>query len=83
MPKKHKTNSSVARKHYVIKIDDQSNKDNFFTNICLAKDPQNLSQSCPTRMRAKGLTKLELALPQVFLELDESKKAAKPTLDLS
>jgi hypothetical protein len=29
MPKKHKTDSSVARKHYVIMIDDQSNKDNF------------------------------------------------------
>jgi hypothetical protein len=34
-------------------------------------------------MRAKELTKLELALSQVFLELDESKKAAKPTLNLS
>jgi hypothetical protein len=34
-------------------------------------------------MRAKELTKLELALSQVFLDLDGSKKAAKPTLDLS
>jgi hypothetical protein len=32
-------------------------------------------------MRAKELIKLELALSQVFL--DESKKANKPTLDLS
>jgi hypothetical protein len=34
-------------------------------------------------MRAKELTRLELALSQVFLDLDESKKAAKPTLDVS
>jgi hypothetical protein len=34
-------------------------------------------------MRAKELTKLELALSQVFLDLDESKKAANPALDLS
>jgi hypothetical protein len=34
-------------------------------------------------MRAKELTRLELALSQVFLELDESKKAVKPTLNLS
>jgi hypothetical protein len=34
-------------------------------------------------MRAKGLTRLELKLFQVFSNLDESKKAAKPTLDLS
>jgi hypothetical protein len=34
-------------------------------------------------MRAKQLTRLELALSQVFLDLDESKKAAKPMLDLS
>jgi hypothetical protein len=34
-------------------------------------------------MRVKELTKLGLALSQVFLDLDESKKAAKPTLDLS
>jgi hypothetical protein len=34
-------------------------------------------------MRAKELIKLELALSQVFLGLDESKKADKPTLDLS
>jgi hypothetical protein len=34
-------------------------------------------------MRVKELTKLELALSQVFLDLDESKKVAKPTLDLS
>jgi hypothetical protein len=27
-PKKHRTGSSVARKYYVIKIHDQSNKDN-------------------------------------------------------
>jgi hypothetical protein len=27
MPKKHRTDSSVVRKHYVIKINDQSNKD--------------------------------------------------------
>jgi hypothetical protein len=27
-PKKHRTDSSVARKHYVIKINDQSNKNN-------------------------------------------------------
>jgi hypothetical protein len=42
-----------------------------------------LSQSYSTRMRAKELTKLELAVSQVFLDLDESKKAVKPTLDLS
>jgi DUF1365 family protein len=35
------------------------------------------------RIRAKELPKLELALFQVFLDLDESKKATKPTLDLS
>jgi hypothetical protein len=34
-------------------------------------------------MREKELTKLELTLSQVFLDLDESKKATKPTLDLS
>jgi hypothetical protein len=34
-------------------------------------------------MRAKELIKLELALSQVFSGLDESKKADKPTLDLS
>jgi hypothetical protein len=34
-------------------------------------------------MRAKELTKLELALSQAFSGLDESKKADKPTLDLS
>jgi hypothetical protein len=34
-------------------------------------------------MRAKKLTRLELALSQVFSDLDESKKAAKPTLNLS
>jgi hypothetical protein len=34
-------------------------------------------------MRAKELTKLELAVSQVFSDLDESKKAVKPTLDLS
>jgi hypothetical protein len=34
-------------------------------------------------MRAKELTRLELELSQVFLDLDESKKPAKPTLDLS
>jgi hypothetical protein len=33
-------------------------------------------------MREKELIKLELALSQVFLGLDESKKAKKPTLDL-
>jgi hypothetical protein len=37
----------------------------------------------PHRMRAKELTRLELALSQVFSDLDESKKAAKPTFDLS
>jgi hypothetical protein len=42
-----------------------------------------LSRSYSTRMRAKELTRLELALSQVFSDLDESKKAAKPTLDLS
>jgi hypothetical protein len=42
-----------------------------------------LSQSYSTRMRAKELTRLELALSQVFSYLDKSKKAAKPTLDLS
>jgi hypothetical protein len=34
-------------------------------------------------MRAKELIKLELALSQVFSSLNESKKADKPTLDLS
>jgi hypothetical protein len=34
-------------------------------------------------MRAKELTRLELTLSQVFSDLDESKKATKPTLDLS
>jgi hypothetical protein len=34
-------------------------------------------------MRVKELTKLELALSQVFSDLDESKKATNPTLDLS
>jgi hypothetical protein len=34
-------------------------------------------------MRAKELIKLELALSQVFSGVDESKKADKPTLDLS
>jgi hypothetical protein len=34
-------------------------------------------------MRAKELIKLELALSQVFLGLDESKKADKSTLGLS
>jgi hypothetical protein len=34
-------------------------------------------------MRAKELIRLELALSQVFSDLDKSKKAAKPTLDLS
>jgi hypothetical protein len=34
-------------------------------------------------MRAKELKKLELALFQAFSGLDESKKADKPTLDLS
>jgi hypothetical protein len=34
-------------------------------------------------MRAKELTRLELTLSQVFLDLDKSKKAAKPTLGLS
>jgi hypothetical protein len=34
-------------------------------------------------MRVKELTKMELAPSLVFLDLDESKKAAKPTLDLS
>jgi hypothetical protein len=34
-------------------------------------------------MRAKELTNLELALSQVLSDLDESKEAAKPTLDLS
>jgi hypothetical protein len=34
-------------------------------------------------MRAKELTKLELAQSQIFSDLDESKKATKPTLDLS
>jgi hypothetical protein len=34
-------------------------------------------------MRAKELIKLELTLSQVFSGLDESKKADKPTLDLS
>jgi hypothetical protein len=42
-----------------------------------------LSRSYSIQMRAKELTRLELALSQVFLDLDESKKAAKPTLDLS
>jgi hypothetical protein len=42
-----------------------------------------LSQSYSTRMRVKELTKMELAPSLVFLDLDESKKAAKPTLDLS
>jgi hypothetical protein len=34
-------------------------------------------------MRVKELIRLELALSQVFSNLDESKKATKPTLDLS
>jgi hypothetical protein len=34
-------------------------------------------------MREKELTRLELALSQVFSDLDESKKATKPTLNLS
>jgi hypothetical protein len=34
-------------------------------------------------MRAKELTKLELAPSHVFSDLEESKKTAKPTLDLS
>jgi hypothetical protein len=34
-------------------------------------------------MRAKELTNLELVLSQVLSDLDESKEAAKPTLDLS
>jgi hypothetical protein len=34
-------------------------------------------------MRAKELIRLELELSQIFSDLDESKKAAKPTLDLS
>jgi hypothetical protein len=34
-------------------------------------------------MRAKELTKLKLAPSHVFLDLEESKKTAKPTLDLS
>jgi hypothetical protein len=34
-------------------------------------------------MRAKEPTRLELILSQVFSNLDESKKAVKPTLDLS
>jgi hypothetical protein len=34
-------------------------------------------------MRAKELTKLELAPSRVFSNLDESKEAAKPTLDLT
>jgi hypothetical protein len=42
-----------------------------------------LSRSYSTRMRAKELTRLELTLSQVFSDLDESKKAIKPTLDLS
>jgi hypothetical protein len=42
-----------------------------------------LSWSYSTRIRAKELTKLELTLSQVFSDLDESKKAAKPILDLS
>jgi hypothetical protein len=42
-----------------------------------------LSRSYSTRIRAKELTKLELVLSQVFLDLDKSKKATKPTLDLS
>jgi hypothetical protein len=42
-----------------------------------------LSQSYSTQIRAKELTKLELALSQVFSDLDENKKAAKPILDLS
>jgi hypothetical protein len=55
----------------------------FLTSICLTKIYKCLSQSYSTRMRAKELTRLELALSQVFLDLDESKKAAKPTLGLS
>jgi hypothetical protein len=42
-----------------------------------------LSKSYSTQMRAKELIKLELTLSQVFSGLDESKKADKPTLDLS
>jgi hypothetical protein len=42
-----------------------------------------LSQSYSTWIRAKELIKLELTPSQVFSDLDESKKAAKPTLDLS
>jgi hypothetical protein len=34
-------------------------------------------------MRVKELTSLELAPSQIFSDLDESKKAAKPTLDIS
>jgi hypothetical protein len=34
-------------------------------------------------MRVKELIKLEFALSQVFSNLDESKKAVKPTLNLS
>jgi hypothetical protein len=34
-------------------------------------------------MRAKELIKLELALSQVFLGIDESNKVDKTTLDLS
>jgi hypothetical protein len=33
-------------------------------------------------MRVKELTRLELVPSQVFSDLDENKKAAKPTLDL-
>jgi hypothetical protein len=36
-----------------------------------------------TRTRAKEVTKLELAPSWVFLDLDESKRASKPTLNLS
>jgi hypothetical protein len=43
-----------------------------------------LSQSCPNPDESKRAKKmLEFALSQVFLGLDESKKADKPTLDLS
>jgi hypothetical protein len=34
-------------------------------------------------MKVKELTRLEVTLSQVFSDLNESKKAVKPTLDLS
>jgi hypothetical protein len=55
----------------------------FLTNDCLAKIYKSIPELFSPDESKRAEKKLELTLSQAFLGLDESKKADKPTLDLS